>query len=124
MPEIIWDSPEGTKWVPALGKIVVSDEPYLKGPMALGHEIGHWKYDQSYGDTDPLVDMYEERDAWRYAISRLPPDEIDMGFLRFSLVNHLEEVADLYGRSGHEYKMAKRMMDEVLELARKKKGVY
>jgi hypothetical protein len=123
MPELIWDSPGGTKWVPSLDRIMVSDEPYLKGPMAIGHEIGHWKYDQTLGDTDPLLDMCQERDAWRFALDKLPPDEIDLGFLKYTLEGYLLEVEDWYGK-GPELDMARGLKNEIMDLARRRKGDY
>ena len=59
MPKIVWDSPEKGRWVPPLDTIFMSDEPYFKkrGPMVFVHEMGHREYDQTLGDTDPLIDM-------------------------------------------------------------------
>ena len=125
MPEIVWDSPEGPKWVPALGRIVMSYEPYYKerNPMVFAHEVGHWKYDQTLGDTDPLVDMVMERDAWRYALGKLPPEEIDLDFLNYTLEGYVYEVEDWYGKS-NQLDAAKRMKNEVMALARNKIGGY
>jgi len=125
MPEIIWDSPERGHWNPTLSRIFMSDEPYFKerGPMVLAHEVGHWKYDQTLGDTDPLIDMMMERDAWRYALNQLPPDEIDLNFLEYSLEGYVYEVEDWYGK-GPQLDAAHRMKNEIIALAKKKKGGY
>ena len=124
MIEIVWDSPYGPKWVPSLEKIVMSDEPYYKkhGPMVLAHEMGHQRYDQILGDTDPIIDMYQERDAWRFALSKLPPEEIDLDFLEWSLDSYVNEVEDWYGRDSRELSVAERVKNEIMRLARNKIG--
>jgi len=126
MPEIVWDSPEGGKWVPSLDRILMSDEPFFKerGPMVFAHELGHREYDQTLGDTDPLIDMMMERDAWRYALSKLPPDEIDTWFLDYTLTGYIHEVEEWYGKGSPQVDAAHRMKNEILALARKKKGGY
>jgi len=123
MPEIIWDSPEGTKWVPALNRIMMSDEPFFKerGPMVMAHEVGHWKYDQTLGDTDPLIDIYQERDAWRFALSKLPPEEIDLDFIEYGLLSYVDNIEDMYGK-GQELDVAKKLKNEIMDLARSRKG--
>ena len=123
MPEIIWDSPEGPKWVPSVNKIVMSYEPFFKerGPMVMAHELGHWQYDQTLGDTDPLIDMMMERDAWRYALRKLPPEEIDLDFLDYTLEGYVYEVEDWYGRGSIELDLARRLKAEIMRIARSKK---
>jgi len=123
LPEIVWDFPGRPAWVPSLDRIHMSDEPYFKerGPMVLAHEIGHFRYDQTLGDVDPLLDMYQERDAWRFALSRLPPDEIDLDFIRTSLEGYVDGVEEDYGK-GPELDMARKLKDEIMALARRKKG--
>jgi len=88
--------------------------------MIFAHELGHREYDQTLGGTDPLVDMYEERDAWRYALSKLPPDEIDLDFLSDSLDSYIQEVEDWY-EEGKELGIARNLKGEIMGLARKKK---
>jgi len=124
LPEIVWDFPGRPAWVPSLDRIHMSDEPYFKerGPMIFAHELGHREYDQTLGGTDPLVDMFEERDAWRFALSKLPPDEIDVEFLNDSLNSYVQEVEDWYGK-GKELDTAKRLSSEIITLAWRKKGV-
>ena len=124
MPRIDWDTPQNPIWVPSLDKIVMSDEPYFKehGPMVFAHEIGHWKYDQTLGDTDPLIDMYQERDAWRFALSKLPSEEIDLNFIEYTLITYVDDVEDWYGK-GKEVDLARKLKNEIMALARRKKGV-
>ena len=122
MPEIVWEGSDRGTWVPALDKIMLPREPYFKrrAPMIFAHELGHREYDQTLGGTDPLVDMYEERDAWRYALSKLPPDEIDLDFLSDSLDSYIQEVEDWY-EEGKELGIARNLKGEIMGLARKKK---
>jgi len=125
MPEIIWDSREKGQWVPALNKILMSDEPYFKrrGPMVMAHEIGHWKYDQTLGGTNPYVDLLEERDAWRFALSKLPPEEIDLDFLEDTLSSYVDEVECWYGE-GYVLDSAKAVRNDIMWSAKRKKGGY
>ena len=122
MPEIIWDSPEGTKWVPALNRIVISDEPYFKerSPMVMAHEVGHWRYDQTLGDTNPYMDLLEERDAWRFALSKLPPEEIDLDFLEYVLSGYVYEVENWYGK-GQVLDSAKAIKSSIMWQAKRRK---
>jgi hypothetical protein len=125
MTEIVWEGSERGEWSPVLNKILMPSEPYFKkrAPMIFAHEMGHQRYDQTLGGTDPLVDMYEERDAWRFALSKLPPEEIDLDFLRDTLYSYEQEVEDWYGEGSKELSMAKKLEKEIMDLARKKKGV-
>ena len=124
MPEIIWDSPDEPGWDPSLNRILMSGKHYYKkrAPMVFAHELGHQRYDQTLGDTDPLIDMYQERDAWRFALSKLPPEEIDLDFLEYALGGYVNEVEEQYGE-GPELDSAKKLKNEMMSLARRKKGV-
>ena len=123
MPEIIWEGHPSGKWLPALNQILMPSEPYYKerAPMVAAHEIGHWKYDQTLGDSDPLIDMMQERDAWRFALDKLPPGEIDLDFLERELDGYIQNVEEWYGR-GRELDFAQRMKAEVLYSAKSKRG--
>ena len=93
-------------------------------PMILGHEIGHWKYGHTLEklNKDPYISFIEERDAWRFALSKLPPEEINMDFLEDSIDSYLQEVLDYYGEDSGQYTQAFGMKESLMRYARSRKG--
>lgn len=123
MPELVYEGSSEGVWSPVVNKILLPDEPYFKerGPMVMAHEIGHSRYDQTLGGSNPYVDLIEERDAWRFALSKLPPEEIDLKFLEDVLSDYLYEVEDWYGK-GQVLDSARTIKSQIMELAKRRKG--
>ncbi len=92
-------------------------------PEVIAHEIGHKTYGHIYGMKGSLEIFIEEIDAWRFALKKLPPQEIDVGFIKDALTDYLDDVNATFGYDSPEYLQCKSMMDEVLSKARKKSSL-
>lgn len=123
MRKIVWEGAPYGIWDPKKDEILMPSDPYYKkrAPMIFAHELGHSEFEHT-GGTSPLGDLIEERDAWKYALSKLPPDEIDVEFLNDVLNSSVQDVEAWYGE-GKELNMAKKLSREIIALAWKKKGV-
>lgn len=103
------------------GEIYLPTDPRYKerAPMVFAHELGHSVYDHSFS-TNPYTALLDERDAWKFALSKLPLDEIDLDLLEDSLDTYLVAIKEEYGE-GKRLESARKIKNEIMELARKKK---
>lgn len=123
MPKIVYGGTEFGSWSPRTEEIFLPTDPRFKkrSPMVFLHELGHCKYDETFGNEDSYIRMLEERDAWRFALKTLPSEEIDLDLLEDSLSGYVDSVDSEFGE-GPKLESAKKMKNEIMELARKKKG--
>lgn len=88
--------------------------------MTFAHELGHSLYDHM-GSRNPYYELLEERDAWKFALGKLPPEEIDLDFLETSLDSYLEEIVQYRGEESQIAIDGRRIKREIMGLARRKK---
>ena len=118
MRKIVYEGSSFGEWNPREEEIQLPRHPYYKSksPIVFAHELGHAELGHSIGGSS-LVGIIEERDAWRYALSKLPPEEIDLDFIDFIWD---ENIYQLHNKE--EINLARKAKSESMELARKKLG--
>lgn len=124
MHKIVYGHNEEDKrgaWSPRTGEIFLPTEPHYKerSPMVFAHELGHSIYDHFFSE-DPYMALIEERDAWKFALKKLPPEEIGLDLLEESLDTYLEAIDEQYGES-RKLESARKIKNEIMDLARRKK---
>jgi hypothetical protein len=116
MPNIVFG--KECRAYPAYNTLEVQDRDI--NPVALGHEIGHFKTD--YGcSISPLSELVEERDAWAETSRKLPPDEVDLDFINSSVGSYVKEIREAYGEDSLQFEEAKKIRRQVMGFARKRK---
>lgn len=105
-----------------MGEILLPTESEWKeySPMVFAHELGHQRleHDLDYGNS--LHQLVQEKDAWEFALSKLPSEEINLELIEYGLNNYLEEVKLEFG-VGPELEFAKKIKNALLEKARRRK---
>lgn len=83
-------------------------------PQDVAHEIAHVRlgHNRSYS---LMADFLEEREAWMDALRRLPPEEVRVKEVEYGLTSYIR------GLTSSQKKVARRMRDEVVAYASKRK---
>ena len=126
MHKIIID-PETKGEVTSLGDIILIPPASSGLPQSniVGHEIQHIQLGHvpaPYGES-LMGETYNEAQAWKEAIRKMPKDEIDLEFINSALGSYVLQVKNEYGTGSPQLKEATRLRTQVRNLARKKKGL-
>lgn len=112
MIEIEYNPAVRSYWDPVDKAIVLGSY----SPQEFAHEFAHAKFGHGF-QASALSEFYEERDAWREALRRLPPEEIR--------VSEVEEALSTYVNSpfltSEQRRMALRLSEEVIHYAKQRK---
>ena len=107
---------------PELDTILLPSAPKFKerAPLVFAHELGHSELKHGIGGSI-LSSVLQERDAWRFALSKLPPDEIDLDFLDEIWTRNLDEWSNSTDDE-RTLDFARKAKNEIMALARRKAG--
>lgn len=122
MIKVTYGGIEHGAWNPREEEILLPTDPYYKerAPMVFAHELGHWKYEHTLDWDNPLVQLCGERDAWRFALSKLPPEEVDLDLLEDTLDSYVSEVEQFFGQ-GAQLELAKKIEGDLMKEAKRRK---
>lgn len=122
MPRIIWEGSRFGEWNPGKEEILLPTDPTWKeySPMVLSHELGHQRLGHGRHLGTSLHELVLERDAWVFALSKLPPEEINLELVEYSLDDYLGRV-DLEFGEGPELEFAKKIKGDLMKEAKRRK---
>jgi len=107
---------------PELEAILLPNTPKYKekSPMVFGHEFWHWRHGHE-GEASTLSAIMQEKDAWRSTLTQLPPEEIDVEFLKSVWDINIE---NWKGQTEDEriIDFARQSKRELVTLARRRRG--
>lgn len=92
-----------------------------KDPLTTSHELAHARLGHTSSMGSILGDLVEEKEAWKEALRRIDPEEIRIVDIKNNLASYLEQVDKYYGSSSPQHEMGVKIINEVVEYARKRK---
>lgn len=122
MRKIVYAGSRYGEWAPNEQELLLPWAPYYKerAPVIFAHELGHAELGHDWGVGD-IHGVIEERDAWSWALSKLPAEEVDLEFIEYvwdENIEHLETITE----DQRTIDFAKKSKNEIMALARRKKN--